>query len=258
MKFKPFLIAAGGVLTTAGAVVLLPSSALAHHPVVSGTPVCTNAPSYDVTWTVSADAVRDLEWSVNGSAYQPDSQQFVFTTTESGDTASFTANGTWSNGQTGSATGTTNRPPECVETTTTTTMPEETTTTTTMPEEETTTTTTSPEEETTTTTTSPEEETTTTTAPEEETTTTAVSSGGPSTTTTTPAGGGSTTTTVPGGSGGSTTTSTTPAGGGSTTTTTTSGQLPETGGGPGSLPVVAAIVMLAGTALYFGGRRSPS
>lgn len=77
--------AAGGLVSTVGV-----PAASAHHPVVSGEAICVED-TPKIKWTVTADAVRNYTWAVNGEAAKPDNQSFVFTNAQT----SFTAIATW-------------------------------------------------------------------------------------------------------------------------------------------------------------------
>ena len=142
-------------------VAVAPGVASAHHPILSGTTSC-RTDAWTVTWTATADADRDMTWSITSpggyspSGFQDDQAAFTRTDTYPGTQASAaeTVTAAWSNSNTASATATVDRPPLCevatTTTTTTTTLPETTTTTTIAPE-----TTTSVAEEDSTTTTTP-------------------------------------------------------------------------------------------------------
>jgi LPXTG-motif cell wall-anchored protein len=136
-------------------IAIAPGVASAHHPLVSGTTQC-RVDSWSVTWTARADETRGLTWRITSpsgyapSGFQADSAAFTRTATYPGTqtSATETVGAQWSNGSTGSSSGTVQRPPLCpttTTTTTTTTAPPTTTTTTTAP-----TTTTTPGETTTT------------------------------------------------------------------------------------------------------------
>jgi hypothetical protein len=106
----------------------------AHHPIIEGEPSCVNPlGGYTVEWTVTADEVRGLEWTIDGVT-KPDSEPFVYTTSHNldGPIPTLTKFATWSNGVTGEATGTSPKPERCTTTSTTidptTTIPETTTT----------------------------------------------------------------------------------------------------------------------------------
>lgn len=107
-------------------VFLLTSTVSAHHPVVSADASCV-APdgSYDVEWTVEADQVRGLSWSLGG-AFQPDSEPFVFVTVHnvSEEPPFLSLDATWSNGATGTFSGSTPKPELCPQASTTTTTTE--------------------------------------------------------------------------------------------------------------------------------------
>ena len=123
-------------------VAVAPGVASAHHPILSGTTSC-RTDAWTVTWTATADADRNLTWSITSpggyspSGFQDDQTAFTRTDTYPGTQASAveTVTAEWSNSNTASATATVDRPPLCeVATTTTTTLPETTTTTTNAPE----------------------------------------------------------------------------------------------------------------------------
>ena len=96
----------------------LPFHVSAHHPVViSADAVCQGDGSWLVTWTADADAVRGFDWwltaPVDTSASPvPDSQSITFRTREPGaaTSASVVVSAEWSNGATGTRTGTTQLP----------------------------------------------------------------------------------------------------------------------------------------------------
>lgn len=119
------------VITLAG----FAGTASAHHPSIVGVATCADADGdYQVTWTVTADAVRGLTWAVDDRRAKPDDQPFEYLTEHNldGPAPSLTVTATWSNGVTGTRTGTVDKPEQCPppETTTTTTVVETTTTTT--------------------------------------------------------------------------------------------------------------------------------
>ncbi len=126
-------------------VAVAPGVASAHHPILSGTTSC-RTDAWTVTWTATADADRDLTWSITSpggyspSGIQDDQTAFTRTDAYPGTQASAaeTVTAEWSNGNTAPATATVDRPPLCevatTTTTTTTTLPETTTTTTIAPE----------------------------------------------------------------------------------------------------------------------------
>jgi hypothetical protein len=117
------------------------SAVQAHHPLIVGSPSCVNpVGGFTVTWTVTPDVVRGLTWTIDGVT-KPDSEAFTFTSAHNleGPVPMLTKFATWSNGATGTATGTSVKPERCTTPTTTTTTA---TTTTTMVDPTTTTTTT--------------------------------------------------------------------------------------------------------------------
>lgn len=212
-RSAPTAIAIGVVLF---GVAVAPGVASAHHPILSGTTSC-RTDAWSVTWTATADADRNMTWSITSpggytpSGFQDDQAAFTRTDTYPGTQASAveTVTAEWSNSSTASATATVDRPPLCEVATTTT------TTTTTLPE--TTTTTNAPE----TTTSVAEEDSTTATTPLA--TTTTVSQAGPTSTV-----------------GQSAAASTTVAGG---------GQLPATGGGSLNLTIIALTLIGIGAVM---------
>jgi hypothetical protein len=108
------------------------SAVQAHHPLIVGSPSCVNpVGGFTVTWTVTPDTVRGLTWTIDGVT-QPDSEAFTYTTSHNldGPVPTLTKFATWSNGATGTATGTSVKPERCTTptTTTTTTMVDPTTT----------------------------------------------------------------------------------------------------------------------------------
>jgi hypothetical protein len=121
-------------------VAVAPGVASAHHPILSGTTSC-RTDAWTVRWTATADADRNLTWSITSpggyspSGFQDDQAAFTRTDTYPGTQASAveTVTAEWSNRSTASATATVDRPPLCevatTPTTTTTTSPETTTTT---------------------------------------------------------------------------------------------------------------------------------
>lgn len=206
-------------------IAVAPGVASAHHPVVTGQTDC-RIDSWSVTWTARADVDRDLTWQITSPAgYAPAGSQadelaFTRTATYPGSQASATETvvASWSNGNTGSNSGTVQRPPLCPVDTTTTTS---TTTTTTTTQPEVTTTTTAGETTTTvagsTTTTQPA---TTTTVEQAGPTTTSVGQSGP--------------------------TSSVDQSSGAATTTPVAGALPATGAGDGSTSLVVIALTLIG------------
>ena len=188
-------------------VAVAPGVASAHHPILSGTTSC-RTDAWTVTWTATADADRNMTWSITSpggyspSGFQDDQAEFTRTDTYPGTQTSAveTVTAEWSNSNIASATATVDRPPLCdvatTTTTTTTTLPETTTTTTNAPE---------------TTTTVAEEDSTTATTPLA--TTTTVSQAGP--------------------------TSTVGQSAAASTTVGDGGQLPATGGGSLNLTILA-------------------
>ena len=197
-------------------VAVAPGVASAHHPILSGTTSC-RTDAWTVTWEATADADRDMTWSITSpggyspSGFQDDQTEFTRTDTYPGTQASAveTVTAEWSNSSTASATATVDRPPLCevaTITTPTTTLPETTTTTINAPE---------------TTTSVAEEDSTTVTTPLA--TTTTVSQAGPTSTV-----------------GQTAAASTTVAGG---------GQLPATGGGSLNLTVIALTLIGIGAVM---------
>lgn len=71
-----------------------------HHPVIEGKTTCA-APdgSYTTDWTLKADVVRGLNWTIDGVT-KADNKSFTFTTSHnlSGPAPSLTKSAFWSNG----------------------------------------------------------------------------------------------------------------------------------------------------------------
>ena len=202
-------------------VAVAPGVASAHHPILNGTTSC-RTDAWTVTWTATADADRNLTWSITSPAgyspggFQDDQTALTRTATYPATQASAaeTVTAEWSNSNTASATATVDRPPLCEVATTTTTTP---TTTTTSPETTTTVTTVASA----TTTSIADEDSTATTTPLA--TTTSVDQAGPTST----------------------------VGQSAATTTTVGGnrQLPATGSGSLNLTIVALILVGIGAVL---------
>jgi LPXTG-motif cell wall-anchored protein len=87
-------------------IIALPTVASAHHPVLSGQATCLQqSGTYEVTWTVTADAVRGKDWSTSAPEARgpiPDYESFMFTQTYPGtDTyASISVTASWVGGST--------------------------------------------------------------------------------------------------------------------------------------------------------------
>lgn len=209
-------------------VAVAPGVASAHHPILSGTTSC-RTDAWTVTWTATADADRNLNWSITSpsgyspSGFQDDQTAFTRTATYPGTQASAveSVSAQWSNNNTAAASATVNRPPLCEAATTTTTTPTTTTPTTTLPETTTTTATTIAPE---TATSVAEDETTTTTTTTPLATTTSVSQAGPTSTVGQSAAA-------------------------STTTVAGNGQLPATGSGSLSLTAIALTLIGIGAVM---------
>ena len=97
-------------------VAVAPGVASAHHPILSGTTSC-RTDACTVTWTATADADRNLTWSITSPAgyspggFQDDQTAFTRSATYPGTQASAaeTVTAEWSNGNTASATATVDR-----------------------------------------------------------------------------------------------------------------------------------------------------
>ena len=119
---------------------MVPATALAHHPLISGTPTCPENGTWSVTWLVQPDVARqDATWQiVSPSGYSPSGSQVAdqpFTRTvtypESQAVAWEVVTAAWSDGSGGRRAASVTRPAECAPpettTTTTTTLPPPTT-----------------------------------------------------------------------------------------------------------------------------------
>lgn len=244
MTTKRLWTTAAAALGLAGVALMVPSTAAAHDPIVTGSTECRESEEspWFVTWVVeSGSANADLTWEIEIPSGYPSGQRafdetFSRMASYPADQASATETvrvvyyieGEFDKKSTRS--GEVLRPPVCEQPTTTL---EETTTTSTS-------TTTTP---TTTPTTQPPTTVPETTEPEETTTTVSDSSGGTTTTTIVGSSGGTTTTTIAG----------------SSSVTTTTVRLPVTGaGGTADTFWIGFILIVAGGSILVGTRRRPA